>query len=235
MTNKIGAVLVCFPFFPTCLFLFTRRESKPRLLLSAISEWHLGCHIPRTHTENEVAKKSFLCHDPCGQTHNPRQSRGTQQEQLSTASLFLSVLVVPCLRLVSLGASIQQRQLVSLSVFALVTCQHTHSHSGKQLCSLVCILESHKDLEVFALSISRHDTWFLVDPLFFPTWLLPARLCYSLWFHRGKRHSVTCKGSLQRDALLGGSFGVTAELKWGNTQQFGPRWQFGKCVDCLVW
>lgn len=110
-------------------------------------------------------KKSFLCHDPSGQTpasldKASAHSKSSFQQQACSVQSLLCLVYASLLWVLRSSHGSQVRKatmLVSFSVFALVTCQHTHLHSGKQLCSLVCIQGSDKD-KVSALSISRRDT-----------------------------------------------------------------------------
>lgn len=145
-------------------------------------------------------KKSFLCHDPRRpDSRVPRQSLGTQQEQLSTASLFRSVLVVPCLRLVPLGASIQPRQPGPQSnnagVFLGVCSRHVPAHSLTpwQTTRFSCL---HRGIRQRRGLSSVHLTaWYLIlcwAAFLLQTWLLSARLCYFLRCCKGKRHRAAC-------------------------------------------
>lgn len=174
MLDKIGTVWILF-FFPPHIFVFVytqRMKAEP----SSFCQLWVPSGLPqymctqRMRSQKSLFSATTPAARPTTLNKASAHSKSNFQQQACSFQSLLCLVYASLLWVLQSSNGSQFRKatmLVSLSVFALVTCQHTHSHSGKQLCSLVCILESHKD-EVLALSISRRDTWYLVDPLFFP-------------------------------------------------------------------
>lgn len=104
--------------------------------------YHLKCgiQVATLYTiYKETPTEVCLFHDP---SQNPHPSTAsTHSKSVLTASLFLSVLVVPCYALLlwvlqsSHGSQVRKQQCQCLS-FTLVTCQHTHLHNRQTVFSL---------------------------------------------------------------------------------------------------
>lgn len=199
--EKIGAVFILLSFFlHIFVFVYTQRKKAEGASFCHLKVCHPGLPRYTCTPRMRSQKKSFLCHDPSGQTPaSLAQSLGTQQEQLSTASLFRSVLVVPCLRLVTLGASIQPwqpgPQSNNAGVFLGVCSCHVPAHSLTQWQTTMfsCLHPGIRQRR--GLSSVHLTARYLIlswTSFFLQTWLLSARLCYFLRCYKGKPHRVTC-------------------------------------------
>lgn len=246
--EKIGAVFILLSFFlHIFVFVYTQRKKAEGASFCHLKVCHPGCHVTRAHREWGRKRSLFSATTPAARPPRPSHkasahSKSSFQQQACSVQSLLCLVYASLLWVLRSSHGSQVRKatmLVSFSVFALVTCQHTHLHSGKQLCSLVCIQGSDKD-EVSALSISRRDTWYLVEPLFFS-----RHGCYQ------QDCVISCgvtKGNLTawhaclvpREAQSGGSFKVTVEKSeailsssvWGGTLD----WVLQALLpDCLIW